>query len=93
MDNYPAGVTGNEFAIAGADREWDEKRAVCCNNQECADLQIERDVLVSLSSYGSQEWGTFTCPTCGTEGDYENTIEDDEGGNPDYLYETRRDEF
>lgn len=32
MSNYPPGVTGNEFAIAGPDREWEEEFK--CTNDE-----------------------------------------------------------
>jgi hypothetical protein len=93
MDNYPAGVTGTEFAIAGADREYTEERTVSCETVGCDAYGLQTDEEVSLSSYGSQEWGTWTCTACGEESDYESTVEEDEGGDPDYLYETRRDEF
>ena len=75
---YPDGVSGNEYAIAGADKEWDDERTVYCGNEDCADFEVEKDLMVSLASYGSDEWGTFDCPTCGTQGEYEGTIEYDE---------------
>lgn len=89
--NYPDGVTGNEFQIAGADREWADERNVYCHNEECADFEVDKDLMVDLACYGSSEWGTFTCPTCGMEGEYEGDIEYDEV-DPDYAYESYRDE-
>ena len=75
---YPPGVTGNEYEIAGADREWDDTRAVYCGNEDCADFEVEKDLMVSLASYGSSEWGTYECPTCKAQGEYEGEIEYDE---------------
>lgn len=68
---YPDGVTGNEYAIAGADREWEDDRDVYCNNEECPDLEKDIVVSVYLQSYGSNEWGLWTCPTCNKEWEYE----------------------
>jgi hypothetical protein len=31
MSNYPPGVTGNEYEIAGPDREWEEEDWECTN--------------------------------------------------------------
>lgn len=31
MDNYPPGVTGNEYEIAGPDHEWYDEDWVCTN--------------------------------------------------------------
>lgn len=76
--NYPDGVTGNEFAIAGADKEWEDERTVACQNEECADFEYEVDLMVDLASYSYEEWGTFTCPTCGQQGEYAGTIEYDD---------------
>ena len=75
---YPEGVTGNEFAIAGADKEWEDTRVVHCANEDCAKYDEAQDAMVSLASYGSDEWGTFDCLTCGTQGEYEGTVEYDE---------------
>jgi len=76
--NYPDGVTGREYAIAGADREYTEERASYCGNEDCADYDVQKDFMVDMESYGSDEWGTFICPTCNTEGSYEGTIEYDD---------------
>ena len=87
---YPEGVTGNEYQIAGADKEWSDTRAVYCNNEDCADFEVWKDLPTDLESYGSDEWGTFTCPTCKTQGDYEGTIEYDESPY-DTIQEARDD--
>jgi hypothetical protein len=76
--NYPDGVTGNEWQIAGAEREYQDERVVSCNNETCADFEENVDLMVDLASHGSDEWGTYTCPTCGTQGEYEGTIEYDD---------------
>lgn len=75
---YPDGVTGNEYQIAGADREWDDERVVHCQNADCAVFDQAQDVEVALSSYRSQEWGSWVCPTCGTQGEYEAEVEVEE---------------
>jgi hypothetical protein len=75
---YPDGVTGNEYAIAGADREYEANRNVYCHNEDCADFEVEVDLEVSLASYRDNEWGTFTCPTCKTQGEYEGEVEIEE---------------
>ena len=78
---YPDGVTGHEYAIAGADREWTDTRRVSCGNGECAEYDVMVDAEVDLSSYGYDEWGVWTCPACGEDCEYEGTIEPDE---PEY---------
>jgi hypothetical protein len=75
---YPEGVTGNEYQIAGADREWDDERTVYCHNEECSEFEVEKDLMVGLESYGSKEWGTYECPTCGVQGEYEREVDYDE---------------
>lgn len=55
MSNYPPGVTGREFAIAGDD--WETEK-----NRVCEDCKFTGEVLVS--SYESvQSW---ECPDCHT---------------------------
>lgn len=75
---YPDGVTGNEFAIAGAEREYEDERVVYCQNEDCAEFDEAQDALVDLSSYGADEWGVWTCPTCQTQGEYEGEVEIEE---------------
>ena len=90
--NYPDGVTGGEYEIAGPDREWDDVRTVSCQNEECEDFDVEKDLPLSLSSYRSDEWGTFECPVCKTQGEYEGTTNYEDGPDPDEAYERMRDE-
>lgn len=52
-DNYPPGVTGREYAIAGPETEVEGWR-------ECDWCGFEGDVLVRTYA-GSEEW---TCPRC-----------------------------
>lgn len=58
MSNYPPGVTGNEYAIAGADYEADEWRI--CLGRGC---EFRGDVTVQ-GYRGELFW---TCPECGWE--------------------------
>lgn len=53
LSNYPPGVTGREFEIAGADRE--ESEQVEC--PECGNDAIE-----DVSYFGEQRW--WTCSAC-----------------------------
>jgi hypothetical protein len=72
---YPPGVTGNEYAIAGAEREWTDTRTVKCQNEDCIDYAQRVDAEVDLASYGSDEWGAWTCDSCGKDSEYEGTVE------------------
>ena len=73
---YPEGVTGREYEIAGAEREWTEERIAWCDSESCADYEVEKDILIDLQSYGSDEWGTWNCETCGHENDYSGEARD-----------------
>jgi hypothetical protein len=86
---YPDGVTGFEFAIAGADREWDDERNVYCHNEDCEDFEVKKDLLVALSSYRSSEWGDYQCPVCDTWGEYEGEVG---GEDPDDAYDRMMDD-
>ena len=88
---YPDGVTGNEYAIAGADREYTDDREDYCTNEECTAFEQEVTVSVDLSSYGSSEWGTWTCTSCGKEHDYEAEVYYDEV-DPDAAYDAMRED-
>lgn len=59
MSNYPDGVTGNEFAIAGPDKEWEDKAA----DTECphCDESLVGEIVL-WASYRNQRW--YTCPFC-----------------------------
>ena len=87
LSNYPPGVTGNEFEIAGPDAEWDEMQT-CTNTVQAtipqggvySDSSVMEDVErecgfegeVSCWSYqGVMHW---ECPDCGHE--YEEDLND-----------------
>lgn len=54
MSNYPPGVTGNEYAIAGPDHELE--RDAWCNECEAVMAGVEQ-------WYRRERW--WTCDTCG----------------------------
>jgi hypothetical protein len=54
MSNYPPGVTGNEYEIAGADEEWVEERA--CNNEEFDYVMVSPEAFKYASQLGSKYW-------------------------------------
>lgn len=51
MDNYPPGVDGSEYMIAGPDREFTDIRPC---------LSCGRVEEVDVTGYGWEEW--WTCP-------------------------------
>ena len=65
MSNYPPGVTGNEFEIAGPDWEGPIDR-------DCEDCRWIGEV----DAWGYQGTLHWTCPECNTE--HEEYGEDDE---------------
>ena len=64
MSNYPPGVTGNEWQIAGPDAERDETRDVKeCGNAEC---EFEGGTVEGVVTfYGFEAWFDWECPECG----------------------------
>jgi hypothetical protein len=88
---YPDGVTGNEYAIAGADKEWSDAREVVCTNGECANEDKVVTLTLDLASYRSTEWATWNCPVCGTEYEYEGDTEQ-EDYDEDYYADMAREE-
>jgi rubredoxin len=56
VSNYPPGVTGGEYQIAGADREVEEQ-------VECPECGLDAIQLVSY--YGYERW--WTCTVCRSE--------------------------
>jgi len=86
MSNYPPGVTGFEYAIAGADVEFDETREVEHDCDEARfDGPFQGDAEVSVSRYGYSETVTYTCPQCGASVEFEAEAEDD--SDPDSYYD------
>lgn len=76
MSNYPPGVTGNEYAIAGGD-DYSAKRVVEheCDHPYTEDFHGEAEV--SGEIYGTELSGTFHCPQCGTEVNWDEDIAED----------------
>ena len=68
LSNYPPGVSGNEWQIAGPERE-DEGHRVCPN------AYCDKEVLVTISFYGDETF--WECPECGFEVVEEFYSEDD----------------
>ena len=56
MSNYPPGVTGNEFEIAGPDREYSAERE-CDRVFGCGEIST-----VWVIGYRDEEW--WDCPKC-----------------------------
>lgn len=86
MSNYPAGVTGNEYEIAGPDAEWSETREVSCSNDECTAYEKEIEVEADISSYRGEAWFSWECPTCKMNNDEEFTVGDDRDDYDPYDY-------
>jgi hypothetical protein len=63
--NYPDGVTGNEYAIAGPDSEWEEE--LYC--EKC-----EVDTIFGCESFQKQRSGI--CNECGFDVDLNGTDDD-----------------
>lgn len=51
MSNYPPGVSGNEYEIAGPDREWEEEFK--CSNDEFEYVMISPHAHLELSKLGA----------------------------------------
>ena len=49
MSNYPPGVTGNEFAIAGPD--WDGTVERVCEAQDVEVVTIEQEVVTAIENW------------------------------------------
>lgn len=80
---YPEGVTGNEYQIAGPEREFSDERTVYCYNDDCEQFENAQDVTFDLQAHGSAEWGSWTCPVCKTEQEYEAEVTYEDGPDPD----------
>jgi hypothetical protein len=77
LSNYPVGVTGREYEIAGPDSETEEP-------EDCSFCDWQGVALVLR--YGFQAW--YDCPKCGTENDV--TDYQDFGPDPDALLDEAR---
>ena len=65
LSNYPPGVTGNEYEIAGPDSEWEDTH----NCEKC-----EKDTLFSCESFQKQRSGI--CSECDSDIDLGHTDDD-----------------
>ena len=61
--SYPAGVTGNEYEIAGADGEMEIEIDVECDEHE----ETFPELRVEAEYYAGDIWALWTCPVCGIE--------------------------
>lgn len=77
--NYPPGVTGNEYAIGGAQREWEEEREC----PHCGDVQT----LHHEAHYEFTTGVVAFCPDPDCEGRYGFDVEPDEPEYDDYYEE------
>jgi hypothetical protein len=68
--NYPSGVSGNEYQIAGPDAEYTAERTLQCWNGDCAMFEQDQDVELDLQAHRGEEWGDWACGTCGKIRDY-----------------------
>ena len=77
MSNYPPGVTGREFAIAGPDWEGEEQRTCENTDVEVVIQGVDGPVAITLPEcpvidfeVGAWAFGGvlhWTCPVCGRE--------------------------
>jgi hypothetical protein len=70
MSNYPPGVSGTEYEIAGPDAEYTAERTVKCWSDDCPLFEQEQDVEINLAAYRGEEWGEWACTACGKTRDY-----------------------
>jgi hypothetical protein len=72
---YPAGVTGNEWQIAGGS-EFDAVRPEACYNEECKMFEVEDvEAEVEIEAVHGMEYYEWKCPTCGETRDIERNVE------------------
>jgi len=76
MSNYPEGVTGSEYEIAGPQGEHETTALV-----QCTGCGWEDDLTFDVSYYDGEEFGYWSCPTCGKENGYSHYPEFDWSGS------------
>jgi hypothetical protein len=73
--NYPAGVTGFEYQIAGG-HEFDTVRPDSCGNEECKMFEVEDvEAEVEVELAHGTEYYSWTCPTCKESKDVERNTD------------------
>jgi hypothetical protein len=65
MSNYPEGVSGSEYAIAGPQDEYTVTEEVTCD--ECG---WEGDYQIDVSYYDGEEFGDWVCGVCDRQNYY-----------------------
>lgn len=76
MSNYPEGVSGSEYAIAGPQDEYTTTDEVTCDECGwCGDYQID------VSYYDGEEFGDWVCGVCDTQNHYSHYPEFDWSGS------------
>lgn len=71
MSNYPPGVTGNEYEIAGAD-EVELTVSACCDNKTCAEYSKDvDDQKVTAEVYKGVVYYSWDCPVCEVTAEFE----------------------
>ncbi len=74
MSYYPPGVTGREYAIAGADYEQEMSVTAHCTNPQCEYHDQDQDLDdILVEGYGGWQYFTWTCEFCGSEHEVERT--------------------
>ncbi len=76
MSNYPEGVTGSEYAIAGPQGEYETTALVYCTNCDWED-----DLTFDVDYYDGEEIGYWSCPNCTKENSYSHYPEFDWSGS------------
>jgi hypothetical protein len=82
MSNYPPGVTGNEYEIAGG-VETELVVTVACGNAECTEYDADiDDQEVLAEAYGGTVSYDWICPACEETSSFER--DESEWDNRDY---------
>ena len=67
-----------------AEGELETNKTVYCQNEDCADFEVELDADLLISYYGSYGTATYTCPTCKADSTHEFEVDEyDFGYDPD----------
>lgn len=83
---YPDGVSGNEYAIAGADGDIEiNDQRVYCDTEDCSHYEEQQVVdILDGEYYRTSAWGVWVCKYCNTTHNWEGDVPNDED---DYDYE------
>jgi hypothetical protein len=86
--DYPPGVSGNEYEIAGPDKEWEANQTEPCEN--CLKWVHEDDTVYFESYRGQVSWECAFCHWMNIV-EFDEYEPDDYEEDPDYLREMKRD--